>query len=84
MDDTSDVLLGLQRLSVKFSCHRRRADCVIEGATKMKCPICAKAELIQDVREIPYTYNVENTTSPAVPGLWRGHPRSDRRRAYAS
>jgi YgiT-type zinc finger domain-containing protein len=50
----------------------------------MKCPICAKAELIQDVREIPYTYNVENTTSPAVPGLWRGHPRSDRRRAYAS
>jgi HTH-type transcriptional regulator/antitoxin MqsA len=35
---------------------------------KMKCPICAKAELVQDVRDIPYTYKGKNTTIPEVTG----------------
>jgi HTH-type transcriptional regulator/antitoxin MqsA len=35
---------------------------------KMKCPICAKAELVQDTRDIPYTYKGETTTIPAVTG----------------
>jgi len=34
----------------------------------MKCPICAKAELVQDTRDIPYTYKGETTTIPAVTG----------------
>ena len=34
----------------------------------MKCPICAKAELIQDTRDIPYTYKGEVTTIPSVTG----------------
>ena len=34
----------------------------------MKCPICAKAELIQDTRDIPYTYKGEVTTIPLVTG----------------
>lgn len=34
----------------------------------MKCPICAKAELVQDTRDIPYTYKGEITTIPAVTG----------------
>jgi HTH-type transcriptional regulator/antitoxin MqsA len=35
---------------------------------KMKCPICAKAELVQDVRDIPYTFRGVSTTIPAVTG----------------
>jgi HTH-type transcriptional regulator/antitoxin MqsA len=35
---------------------------------KMKCPICGKAELIQDTRDISYTYKGETTTIPAVTG----------------
>ena len=34
----------------------------------MKCPICAKAELVQDTRDIPYIYKGETTTIPAVTG----------------
>jgi HTH-type transcriptional regulator/antitoxin MqsA len=34
----------------------------------MKCPICAKAELVQDVRNTPYTYKGKSTTIPAVTG----------------
>jgi len=34
----------------------------------MKCPICVKAELVQDVRDIPYTYKGGITTIPAVTG----------------
>jgi len=34
----------------------------------MKCPICAKAELVQDTRDIPYNYKGETTTIPAVSG----------------
>jgi HTH-type transcriptional regulator/antitoxin MqsA len=35
---------------------------------KMKCPICAKAELVQDTRDVPYIYKGETTTLPAVTG----------------
>jgi HTH-type transcriptional regulator/antitoxin MqsA len=34
----------------------------------MKCPICAKAELVHDARDIPYTYKGESTTIPGVTG----------------
>jgi HTH-type transcriptional regulator/antitoxin MqsA len=34
----------------------------------MKCPICRKAELVQDTRDISYTYKGETTTIPAVTG----------------
>jgi HTH-type transcriptional regulator/antitoxin MqsA len=35
---------------------------------KMKCPICAKAEMVRDTRDISYTYKGETTTIPEVTG----------------
>jgi HTH-type transcriptional regulator / antitoxin MqsA len=34
----------------------------------MKCPICGNAELVHDIRDIPYTYKGETTVIPAVAG----------------
>ena len=34
----------------------------------MKCPCCGAAKLIQDTRDMPYTYKGESTTIPAVTG----------------
>ncbi len=34
----------------------------------MKCPSCAKAELVRDTRDQPYTYKGETTIIPAVTG----------------
>jgi HTH-type transcriptional regulator/antitoxin MqsA len=34
----------------------------------MKCPICAKAELVRDTRDLPYTYKGETTIIPEVAG----------------
>ncbi len=34
----------------------------------MKCPVCGAAELIQDTRDLPYTYKGEATTIPSVTG----------------
>lgn len=34
----------------------------------MKCPSCAAAELVHDIRDIPYTYKGESTIIPAVNG----------------
>lgn len=34
----------------------------------MKCPICAKAELVRDTRDISYTYKGETTVFPNVTG----------------
>ena len=34
----------------------------------MKCPFCGADELIDDVRDISYTYRGESTTIPAVRG----------------
>ena len=34
----------------------------------MKCPCCGAAELIQDTRDLPYTYKGEITAIPAVAG----------------
>ncbi|MGQ0700574.1 MAG: type II toxin-antitoxin system MqsA family antitoxin [Panacagrimonas sp.] len=34
----------------------------------MKCPVCSAAELIQDTRDLPYTYKGESTVIPAVTG----------------
>ena len=34
----------------------------------MKCQICANAELVHDIRDIPYTYKGETTVIPAVTG----------------
>ena len=34
----------------------------------MKCPICAKAELVHDTRDMPYTYKNESTNLPDVTG----------------
>jgi HTH-type transcriptional regulator/antitoxin MqsA len=35
---------------------------------KMKCPICAKSELVRDTRDIPYTYKGEVTVIANVTG----------------
>jgi HTH-type transcriptional regulator/antitoxin MqsA len=35
---------------------------------KMKCPSCAAAELMHDIRDLPYTYKGESTVIPAVTG----------------
>jgi HTH-type transcriptional regulator / antitoxin MqsA len=32
----------------------------------MKCPVCGAAELLNDTRDLPYTYKGETTTIPAV------------------
>ena len=34
----------------------------------MKCPCCAAAELIHDIRDMPYTYKGDVTIIPAVTG----------------
>ena len=34
----------------------------------MKCPVCGAAELINDTRDMPYTYKGETTAIPAVTG----------------
>lgn len=34
----------------------------------MKCPNCAKAKLIRDTRDVPYTYKAESTTIAKVIG----------------
>lgn len=34
----------------------------------MKCPVCGAAELIQDTRDLPFTYKGETTTIPEVTG----------------
>jgi HTH-type transcriptional regulator/antitoxin MqsA len=34
----------------------------------MKCPICGKAKLVHDTRDLPYTYKGESTVIPAVTG----------------
>lgn len=37
-------------------------------ATIMKCPTCARAKLVHDTRDVPYTYKGESTNLPAVTG----------------
>ena len=32
----------------------------------MKCPVCGAAELVHDIRDLPYTYTGETTVIPAV------------------
>lgn len=34
----------------------------------MKCPVCGAVELMQDTRDLPYTYKGEATIIPAVTG----------------
>lgn len=34
----------------------------------MQCPCCAAAELVHDTRDMPYTYQGENTTLAAITG----------------
>ncbi len=34
----------------------------------MKCPSCAAAKLVRDIRDLPYTYKGESTVIPAVTG----------------
>ena len=34
----------------------------------MKCPVCAMAELVNDIRDLPYTYKNESTFVPDVEG----------------
>lgn len=34
----------------------------------MKCPVCVGAELVQDTRDLPYTYKGESTIIPSVTG----------------
>lgn len=34
----------------------------------MQCPTCAAAELVADVRDLPYTYKGESTLIPTVAG----------------
>lgn len=32
----------------------------------MKCPVCGAAELVHDIRDLPYTYKGETTVIPTV------------------
>ena len=34
----------------------------------MKCPLCAKAEVVRDRRDVPYVYKGESTLIPEVTG----------------
>lgn len=34
----------------------------------MKCPVCSAAELVHDIRDLPYTYKGETTVIAAVTG----------------
>jgi HTH-type transcriptional regulator/antitoxin MqsA len=34
----------------------------------MQCPICARAELLRDTRDLPYTYKGKSMSIPAVEG----------------
>lgn len=34
----------------------------------MKCPVCTAAELVHDIRDLPYTYKGETTVISAVTG----------------
>jgi HTH-type transcriptional regulator / antitoxin MqsA len=34
----------------------------------MKCPCCGMAELVKDIRDLPYTYKGESTVIPGVEG----------------
>lgn len=34
----------------------------------MKCPVCGGAELVHDIRDVPYAYKNQHTTIPAVSG----------------
>ena len=34
----------------------------------MKCPICAGAELVHEIRDLPYTHKGKTTSIPAVTG----------------
>ena len=34
----------------------------------MKCPICSKAKLVHDTRDLPYAYKGETTVIPSVTG----------------
>jgi len=34
----------------------------------MKCPMCGEAQLIHDIRDVPYTYKGEQTVLPAIEG----------------
>jgi HTH-type transcriptional regulator/antitoxin MqsA len=34
----------------------------------MKCPICGKAKLVHDTRDLPYSYKGETTAIPSVTG----------------
>ena len=36
----------------------------------MKCPLCAAAHLVQDTRDVPYTYTGQSTLLPAVSGAF--------------
>ncbi|HET8731257.1 MAG TPA: type II toxin-antitoxin system MqsA family antitoxin [Moraxellaceae bacterium] len=36
----------------------------------MTCPNCGSAKLVHDTRDLPYTYQGETTTMPAVTGDW--------------
>ena len=47
---------------------RRCADRFIQGAMTMKCPNCGKAELVADVRDMPFVYKGEATVFAGVAG----------------
>ncbi len=34
----------------------------------MKCPVCNRAQLIHDIRDMPYTYKGEETVLPGIEG----------------
>ena len=39
----------------------------------MKCPSCARAKLVHDTRDMPYTYKNESTVIPGVTGDFCPH-----------
>lgn len=36
----------------------------------MKCPVCASAHLVQDTRDLAYTYQGQSTVVPGVSGAF--------------
>lgn len=41
-----------------------------KGKSEMKCPECGGAELVNEVRDVPYTYRGESTVIRGVRGDW--------------
>ncbi len=65
---TIKTLIDSGRIRSTISALTGGAAIGFEEIIKMKCPICTEAELVNDTRDIQYTYKGESTVIPAVTG----------------